>query len=1078
MKTLLFLVVLLLPVLLPADLVHTPENLIQVENLRFGLLHWDSKWHCASQADSPGLVAFAGEGATSTPEGERRDGTFQVVNGEFQLSETIRRISGNEWIIQYRLTSETGVATRSLAFGAKFPTGDFPSTFCRIGGSPLKWSSSGNQQTWRLTPKRPFQITLDNGILELSADAPLLIRYPKGKERPSFRLEFPDSSDSALRKAELSFRLRYQPFATHLIDLKPQMTMGFSDPVPNDGRGGWTDQGPDNDLSSMKPGIHEFAGIRFSIVDPAENRGKSTLAFRGKMRPGFQERSEIPLPAGIQGKYLYLLNGVAWPPAKGSVCGIVQMEYEDGTFTETELKCGTDTGNFWDAKDLKNGYVGWRNVNLSTNIGLYVTKIPLKGERSLRKLILRSAGEVWMVPAATITSAEMRKKETYAPITIRGNARWMPLADSRNIKRHSVLDCSFLLEKPAGKYGFLKVSGENFEFEKRPGHRVRFWGANLCSTAITLSNAHLDSLLDMLAAQGCNLLRLHHFDWLLFRPDSSRNTATLERMDYLLAGARQRGIYLSIDLYTARTFPDVKKPKWSFYFQPEFRKRLLDDIIRDLLNHRNVYTGMKWKHDPALAFLNFINEGSLSIQYQRASKELREQADREFRIFAGQRKWKISKRNRNERMEQWLRHIAEKAYTQTAQRLREEGVRIPFCDQNFRDTASLALSRRLYDYVDSHYYWGHPTFLGKRPWQPPYMVYPGSSIPAGGAINSMFRVRLLGKPFALTEWNHCFPNPRGGEGPFLVGAYSALQNFSALAQFTAADRANGLDGSGAIGPFDGAVNPILRLGMRAGAFLFLRGDVAESEIEIPLYQPEEYWKYPGFQNSAAPNTVGLIAKTGLVFQPEPAGCRAVLYPASVPLSGKSAAFHGDDVLSTIEQMISKGILPKGSLDRERQIFTSSTGELVLDKKQQTFQSVTPRSESFLLPEGKNGNGKFAVLRNRKSDASFLIASLDGSLEQSRRILILHLTDVKNEGSVFRDPRLVILEKNGSTQPLILRGEALLSLNHPFHGTLYACDITGRRIREVPRILQNGKESYLLKTDFDGKTPVLVYELVR
>ena len=177
-------------------------------------------------------------------------------------------------------------------------------------------------------------------------------------------------------------------------------------------------------------------------------------------------------------------------------------------------------------------------------------------------------------------------------------------------------------------------------------------------------------------------------------------------------------------------------------------------------------------------------------------------------------------------------------------------------------------------------------------------------------------------------------------------------------------------------------------------------------------------------------------------------------------------------------MISKGILPKGSLDRERQIFTSSTGELVLDKKQQTFQSVTPRSESFLLPEGKNGNGKFAVLRNRKSDASFLIASLDGSLEQSRRILILHLTDVKNEGSVFRDPRLVILEKNGSTQPLILRGEALLSLNHPFHGTLYACDITGRRIREVPRILQNGKESFLLKTDFDGKTPVLVYELVR
>ena len=44
--------------------------------------------------------------------------------------------------------------------------------------------------------------------------------------------------------------------------------------------------------------------------------------------------------------------------------------------------------------------------------------------------------------------------------------------------------------------------------------------------------------------------------------------------------------------------------------------------------------------------------------------------------------------------------------------------------------------------------------------------------------------------------------------------------------------------------------------------------------------------------------------------------------------------------------------------------------------------------------------------------------------------------------------------------------------------LYACDISGRRLCKVPQITDDGKQSYLLKTDHDGKTPILVYELIR
>ncbi len=1061
-----------------AEITQTPDQLFQVDKLKFGLMHWDMNWNNVYQFLKPNSVAFPGEGAVQMENQLRRYGTFRVANGEFRLMEGLERISENEVRIRVELSSEDGVPTSSLAWGARIPSAELPLESCTWNGAPLNWVSGKEEQSFTLKPNIPFQITLSGGVLEIYGNLTLIVRRPKSEKGfTEFRLRLPGYR-TTVRNSALSFRLKYIPFSTMLLDLKSQMTMGFRDEVAEDRKGGWTDQGPANDLSPMTPGTHEYSGIRFLVVDPMKNGGNSVLAFRGKERPYFQERAEFALPGGTKGRYLYLLNGVAWAPVRDTVCGIVELGYVDGSIQQVDLKCGRDTGNFWQPKHLENANVGWRNANSSTNIGLYVTRIHLEEGKEVKTLTFRSADQVWMVLAATVTDAEMNQKETFTPTKLQADRNWMPMPDSLVVEKGSVLDCSHLLHAPAGKFGFLKTVGENFEFEGKAGTPARFWGTNVCLSAMFTTNELIDLMLDQLAAQGCNLLRLHHFDRQLYAADSTLNEHELERLDYLFAGAKKRGIYLTLDFYTLRTIEGVPSPKLSFYFDRDFREKFLDSALL-LMNHQNAYTGITWKEDPALVFISIVNEGTLTFLYQRASKEFKAEQEAAFQKFATENNWSVTEKNRDAQFTAWLRHLAAEAYRETHLRMRQAGVRVPFSDQSFHSHASVTQTRRLYDYVDMHFYWGHPTYVGKNRWSAPYMVSPSSSIRSGGGIHQVFQSRLSGKPFAITEWNYCYPNRFGGEGPFLVGAYSALQNYGALTQFAFAHKDRMLEGKEPLGPFDYANHPVIRLGMRAGAFAFLRGDVAASEIEVPVYQPEEYWMIPSFRQSSVPETLGLVVKTGTAFTADSPAFQAILFPDAVSVPGNSRVpvVFGNE-RNVMKILAEKEVLPAGNVDWNAGRFTSSTGELELNKKQETFRSVTARSESFLLPGGKSGDGKFVSIVNRRQPASFLVASLEEKpLTESRRILILHLTDVKSDGAVFRDPEMAILEQTGTPRLLVLRGEAELIVNSTNFGTLYACDVSGRRLFEVPAKVEDGRSIYTLKTD-SGQGPVLAYELIR
>lgn len=68
------------------------------------------------------------------------------------------------------------------------------------------------------------------------------------------------------------------------VDLRPYCTMGFADAKEGDGKGGWSDQGPTNDLSALPVGRHTFAGIPFDLIDPATNGGLACVVLGSAQR--------------------------------------------------------------------------------------------------------------------------------------------------------------------------------------------------------------------------------------------------------------------------------------------------------------------------------------------------------------------------------------------------------------------------------------------------------------------------------------------------------------------------------------------------------------------------------------------------------------------------------------------------------------------------------------------------------------------------------------------------------------------------------------------------------------------------
>ena len=204
---------------------------------------------------------------------------------------------------------------------------------------------------------------------------------------------------------------------------------------------------------------------------------------------------------------------------------------------------------------------------------------------------------------------------------------WFP-AQGVDIKaaKGTALDMSGLLDAPAGKHGKLADEGGVFIFAD--GTPARFWGINLVASCNFPTHEQADWMAETLSQMGVNMTRHHHMD----APWTNRNIfgnkadtlsldpESLDRFDYLVAQLQKRGIYQYFDMIVHRkplAADGVKDPDNvpnGYKIEGEFDSQLIGlerDFIRQLLTHKNPYTGKTYAEDPAVCLMEVMNEDSL-----------------------------------------------------------------------------------------------------------------------------------------------------------------------------------------------------------------------------------------------------------------------------------------------------------------------------------------------------------------------------------------------------------------------------------------------------------------------------------
>ncbi len=943
--------------------------------------------------------------------------TLSAVNGN--VSETIRTQAPDRFTLEYQVRMERPMAAAIACVDVKVFHNDIRHIVAdgKILSLPLKKDKDLPLWTKKLT------FVLENGkTLTVFPKGAWYVNNTRfGSPTSSFRLQLSPPSGKIQRTA-VSLEFRTGQIGQRELPLEPYVNRDFKDEIANDGKGGWTDQGPGNDLSMIKPGKLTFGGISFRIIDPSKNGGRGTIVLAGKERDAHLPNSiTIPLPKDLNARGVTLLHASAWSLRDGEKSAELSVEYADGSTQTFDLLAGRDIMNWWGQRNALNARPAFQSWNIVQFVGLYSSHFALK-RSDPRTLTLRLASEklMWMIPAVTFTEAPVFFKQYKdVPITIRAGRTWIPLKfESRSVPG-SPLDFGFAADAPAGKYGPAKRSPDG-DLVFGNGRKIRLYGANLCQEAVAISKKDSDELAKRLVRNGYNTIRLHHYENRLVSPKGKTSLELdPERLDlfyYQFASLKKHGLYISLDLYASR---ELKKGEIPGFEQDSGKMQRVKALLALSRNHRenlkefcrrvflkkNPYTGLTLAEDPALISINLVNEDNLSYYWSYAQDEWT-RAFREKCRNTPSLNPSANLLNRDflaflySRQSEFYREMIEFCK-------KELGMKALLTSLAMENLQYLAQPSRQFDWIDKHCYFAHPgkALPGQTGLIPNAPGQTGSPIASFGRPSpcEIMVSQYAGKPFGCTEFNFCYPNRYRHEGTALFAAYAALQGWDSIHRFQwSCGPWNINDRKMVCSPFDAASDPVMQLSDHIATALFLRGDAAAAENKYVWIVPKNC-----FSRNAALTTDADFNQLGLV-------------------SRIAVAMEGDSIpKGWIIYKNKQSILPE---DRKRldEILSSrravsSTKEIELSADSHTLRILTPKTEVL---SGISGEVKGKCLSASNLSGSQTIAAISRDnkpLDQSRDILLIHLTDVQNQEARFNNETMSIQETWGKL-PLMLRKE--------------------------------------------------------
>ena len=678
------------------------------------------------------------------------------------------------------------------------------------------------------------------------------------------------------------------------------------------------------------------------------------------------------------------------------------------------------------------------------------------------------------------------------PYVVREGNDWRKIRfDVTKIREGSILDFGKALNhhRPAGKYGFLKVVGDHFEFEKLPGVKQRFFGVNLSEASSIPPKEDAALLAESIARAGYNSVRLHHYDNLIVRKDGGSTTELdpekIDRMDYLIKQFKDRGIYVTLDLYCSRIVSDRELPEvfhpvghWNYknavYLVDSARENFLA-FAKNFMTHKNPYTGLTYAEDPVFCFISTLNENRILADWNPKNHGARgwqwESLFVEWCKKAGIPKEKQSDLRFRQR---FLQDFQKKHSAKMRAALRAIGIRTPLTDQNNGPEPLLNLTRLNNDYIDMHYYIGHPEITGDN-WRPPVKCRQAGWVELfqeeDAYSNKLGGSRICGRPYTLTELKWCKPLKARGEGGAISGSLAGFQDWDALYTFQWAWGGKDYMKESWGGYFDLYGDPISYLSDRMIHLLFLRGDVAASKVSATLVMPKDAAGIDP-EAKALPrlcNALMLVAKLGNSTR-VPADGSYYWHLGSKPSEQK-----------LVRQLEGAPVGGKGVFDPRNCHFISSTGELELIGKENLFRVAAPRSEALVFVGTGAGKADVLSVENRTPYSTFFASSMDGNeLRNSRKILFFHLNNAAHTGMTFGDESMELLNSYGNIPHLVRRaaGEVALHLGAGGAPKVYAVNLKGERLGEVASTFADGLLKFTADTAGLNGEAVRVYEIIR
>lgn len=496
----------------------------------------------------------------------------------------------------------------------------------------------------------------------------------------------------------------------------------------------------------------------------------------------------------------------------------------------------------------------------------------------------------------------------------------------------ALVDLSSFLEAPAGKNGHIGIKDGHFVTPE--GRRFRIWGVNFTGAACFPSREDAPVVAAHLARFGINCVRFHFLDsgWSasLFvrgRDDTRElDPKQLDTLDYFVAELKKRGIYTDLNLNVGRTYRKgdgvrdyeyLGMAKVVNYFDEQVQL-LHKEYARQLLTHRNPYTGAEYRHEPAVAIVELVNENSiveawfsdrllgqntqknpgtwtditawyadqLTAKYNQWLKEtLSTEEFSELHKMAGvaedqpiprltKSQFKDAPAQRFHAEAAFYLHLEHEYFGGMYKYLKEDlGVKALVAgtsDHNHYNSGyPLLASTSQCDIIDGHVYWQHPNYIpdpktGKQGFSIPNT--PMVDDPANSTIVQLSRSPVAGKPYTVSEINHPFSNEYACEGFGILAAYAALQDWDGVFFYTFEHKVASEWTTKMPSHFEVRPDPVKMMNIAAGACLFLRGDVRPAIQTIyRSYSPQDVRESIRLPSSERPFfTPGFDPATALV----------------------------------------------------------------------------------------------------------------------------------------------------------------------------------------------------------------------